>query len=37
MARKKRYYRMIIQRPGYVTWGTEACCFNSTKLMLKGK
>ena len=23
MARKKRYYRMIIQRPGYVAWGTE--------------
>ena len=23
MARKKRYYHMIIQRPGYVAWGTE--------------
>ena len=23
MARKKRYYRMIIQRPGHVAWGTE--------------
>ena len=21
--RKKRYYHMIIQRPGYVNWGTE--------------
>jgi hypothetical protein len=21
--RKRRYYRMIIQRPGYVAWGTE--------------
>ena len=23
MARRKRIYHMIIQRPGYVNWGTE--------------
>lgn len=22
---KRRYYHMIIQRPGHVAWGTETC------------